>query len=69
MTLEEIKEAVRGGKRVCWSNRAYDVILYVFPSGEEQWLIKCNLNGHCIGLTWMDGVTMNGEEEQFFIRE
>ena len=27
-----------------------------------QYLIRCNLNGSCIGLTWLDGVTMNGDE-------
>jgi len=30
-------------------------------------LIECVLNGDCIGLTWTNGVTMNGEEEDFFV--
>lgn len=70
MTLQEIKQAIRGGKRVCWSNIGYEVIN---PSGakenpdDEQWLIRCTMNNHCIGLTWRDEVTMNGKEEDFFI--
>jgi hypothetical protein len=32
-------------------------------------LIECVLNGDCIGLTWTNGVTMNGEEKDFFISE
>lgn len=67
MTLDEIKTAVRAGQQVCWSNRAYDVKLYIKPDGEEHWVIHCNLNDYIIGLTWLDGVTMNGKPEDFFI--
>ena len=63
MTLDEIKRAVRAGKTVHWSNRAYRVVL----DSVGQWLIVCDLNGYCIGLTWTDDVTMNGEPEQFFV--
>lgn len=63
MNLEEIKTAVHEGKTVCWSNPAYVVKNY-----DEQWLIECLLNGHAIGLTWLDGKTMNGEEKDFFIQ-
>ena len=62
MTLKEIKSAVRSGKKVFWSNEAYEVIL----DSVGQWLIECNINGHCIGLTWLDGKTMNENEEDFF---
>lgn len=64
MTLNEIKAAVLAGKRVCWSNEAYEV---VHTNG--QWLIVCTHNDNAIGLTWMDGVTMNGKPEHFFICE
>ena len=66
MTLQEIKDVVRNGRKVHWSSKSYEVILHNFTSGEEQWLIKFIPNGHCIGLTWEDGVTMNGKEEDFF---
>lgn len=68
MKLEEIKAAVRDGKTVCWASDLYEVILHTFPSKEEQWLIKCVANDSCIGLTWMDEVTMNGEEKDFYIK-
>ena len=63
MNLQEIKDAIAQGKKVHWSNRAYDVI----KDKIGQYLIVCNLNDYCIGLTWQDGVTMNGKEEDFFI--
>lgn len=62
MTLSEIKTAVESGKIVHWSSTYYTVI----KDKIGQWLIKCD-NGHCIGLTWTDEVTMNGKEEDFFI--
>ena len=64
MNLNEIKTAVRSGKKVHWATEAYIVIN---PKGGEQWLIKCVLNDSCIGLTWADGMTMNGKEEEFFL--
>lgn len=63
MTLDEIKHAVEDGKHVYWANIAYEVV----KDSTGQWLIECCLNGHCIGLTWEDGVTLNGSPEQFFI--
>jgi hypothetical protein len=62
MTLEQIKQAIAAGVPVHWSNSAYDVIL----DSVGQYLIRCNLNDSYIGLTWRDGVTMNGKEEDFF---
>lgn len=32
-----------------------------------QWLIICDSNESCIGLTWQDGVTVNGKPDEFFI--
>ncbi len=62
MTLDEIKAAVRAGKTVHWSNAAY-----VVREGSAGFVIVCLHNDHAIGLTWLDGVTMNGKPEQFFI--
>ena len=62
MTAEEIKKAVNEGKTVCWATPAYNVI----KDSIGQYLIICLLNNNCIGLTWRDGVTLNGEELQFF---
>jgi hypothetical protein len=63
MTLEEIKSAVESGKTVHWSNGLYVVI----KDGIGQWLVKCTSNNCCCGLTWRDGVTMNGKPEQFYV--
>jgi len=63
MKLQEIKDAVKAGKTVHWSNEAYVVICY-----GEQWDILCLQNRHAIGLTWRDGITMNGKEEDFYIQ-
>lgn len=62
MNLQQIKQAIEEGKKVHWANRAYDVI----KDSVGQYLIICNLNGYCIGLTHLDGITLNGEEKDFF---
>lgn len=64
MTLEEIKAAVRAGKRVIWQTPAYEVI-----EGKSGFLIRCTWNGSAIGLTHADGVTMNGAPDEFFVIE
>jgi hypothetical protein len=46
--------------------KAARVNLHAFPNGEEQWLIKCDSNGYCIGLTHRDGVTLNAELAEFY---
>jgi hypothetical protein len=63
MTLEEIKKAVLEGKTVHWSNTNYVVV----KDNLDQWLINCPSNGYCIGLTWSDGKTLNGKEEDFYV--
>jgi len=63
MTLNEIKSAIADGYRVFWGNISYEVIL----DSVGQYLIKCHINDHYIGLTHRDGVTMNGDESEFFI--
>ena len=62
MKLEEIKRAVNEGKVVYWSNSNYQVI----KDRIGQWLIYCQSNEHCIGLTWKDGATMNCNNENEF---
>lgn len=62
MTLEEIKAAVDAGLTVCWANRSY--VVELAPVG---YVIRCTANDNVIGLTWRDGVTLNGRAEEFFI--
>lgn len=64
MKLAEIRRAVDEGLRVHWQNQGYEVVR---SSGLPSYLIRSNATGHCIGLTWADGVTLNGKEEDFFI--
>lgn len=61
MNLQQIKQAIADGKQVYWSNTSYKVI----DGGKAGYLIKCS-NGHSIGLTWADDVTLNGKEQDFF---
>ena len=67
MNIKEIKKAINDGKKVCWSNPAYDVI----KDKIGQYLIHCNLNDHCIGLHGLEGTEyenqLNGKEEDFYI--
>ena len=65
MNAQEIRAAVEAGKTACWANRGYRVI----DGGIAGYLIECQSNGHCIGLTWNDGVTLNGKPEEFHIGE
>ena len=64
MNAQEIKTAIEYGKRVFWSKDSYEVIKDSIP----QFLIKCHINGHCIGLTHSDGITLNGKESEFYIK-
>ena len=63
MTLNEIKNAVLAGKTVHWSTTAY-AVKYNDQGGFN---IVYTPDGNCIGLTWRDGVTLNGNENEFFI--
>jgi len=63
MTLDQIKTAVLAGKTVHWQNKGYIVQV----ANDNQWHILFTPNNHYIGLTWLDGVTMNGKPEQFYI--
>lgn len=62
MTLNEIKQALDQGKSVYWSNPAY----YVHKDKLGQYLITFAPNGSTIGLTWQDGITLNGKKEDFY---
>ena len=66
MTLQEIKTAVLANQTVHWANTLYVV---KYAPRIDEFLIYCLLNDTCIGLTWQDGVTMNGREDQFFVAE
>jgi hypothetical protein len=62
MNLQEIKSAIESGKKVCWANSRYEVIKHK----DGEFSIVCD-NGHSIGLTWTDGKTLNGKEDDFYI--
>ena len=62
MNLQEIKQAIENGETVFCGNIAYTVV----KDKLNQYLIKCSINGSCIGLTWKDGVTLNDIEKNFF---
>ncbi len=63
MSLAEIKAAIEAGQRVFWCNPGYEVI----KDKLGQYLIKCRMNSSCMGLTHLDGITLNGDEDEFFI--
>ena len=63
MNLQQIKQAISEGKKVYWSSTLYEVI----KDRIGQYLIRCKSNGYCIGLTWSDGITLNGKEKDFFV--
>lgn len=65
MTTHEIKTAVDQGRTVHWSQPNYIVAKDTYG----EYYIKCTTNNSCIGLTWADGVTLNGNEEDFYINE
>jgi hypothetical protein len=64
MNLHEIKSAVEAGLPVHWSNDGYKVI----KDKIGQFLVIFEPNQSCIGLTWKDGVTLNGKESDFYIK-
>jgi hypothetical protein len=63
VTLAEIKAAVDAGKTVHWANTSYTVV----KDHLGRYLIVCSTNDDSIGLTWQDGTTLNGAEDQFFL--
>lgn len=78
MTLEEIKSSVDSGVKVFWQQNNYEVQKTEGKSlntDTMEWEptssydIVCTTNGHRIGLTWRDGVTLNAKEEDFYKEE
>ena len=65
MNLQQIKQAILDNRIVHWSNNNYTVII----DTKDQYMIECLINNSCIGLTWLDGTTLNGKESEFYIRE
>ena len=74
MNLQDISAAVDRGDTVHWQSTYYRVVKG--PSHPDTPDGGCNpalhylingRNGSSIGLTWTDGVTLNGKEEDFFI--
>ena len=67
MTLEEIKLALFEGKRVYWKTPAYSV----FEGLDGYYIVfipdSAGFGHNCISLTWQDGKTLNGTEEDFFV--
>lgn len=63
MKLEEIKHAVLSGKTVHWKDQNYVVL----TDATGQWFISCISSKYCIGLTWSDGITLNGKEDDFYV--
>jgi hypothetical protein len=63
MTLNEITEAVDSGEKVYYKNENY-----IVEKDRGGYDIVCLGTGHRIGLVWMDGTTMNGEESDFFMK-
>lgn len=62
MNLSEIKAAVDAGKVVHYAMESYTVKR---DKLEQYWIV--HERGGRIGLTWLDGVTLNGKECDFFI--
>lgn len=62
MTLQEIKDAVDKGIIVIWKQPNYRVVKWT-----NGYHVVCTNNDHAIALTWKDGITMNGDEQDFSI--
>lgn len=63
MNIEQIKLAIESGKTVCWKTKNY----IVSKDKIGQYLITCTNNNTSIGLTWTDGITLNGNKNDFFV--
>jgi hypothetical protein len=64
MSLEQIKAAIASGKHVHWMHEGYEVT----RDKAGQYHITFTATCDCIGLTWSDGVTLNGKPWDFFTR-
>jgi hypothetical protein len=61
MKTQEIKAAVDAGKKVHWKNGSYRVV-----KNKSIYVVQ-GPSGSMTGLTWADGETLNGKEEDFFV--
>ena len=63
--VEEIIQAVEQDKTVHVCNDSYIVV-----KGNKftPYLIKCKYSDYCIGLTWLDGETLNADLKDFYIK-
>jgi hypothetical protein len=65
LTVHEIKAAVDRGEPVRWKSENYHVI----RDRIGEYLIVCQNNQSTIGLTHQDGVTLNGDESDFYVAD
>lgn len=63
MTLQQITTALNNGCRVYWYSKDYEV----FEDATGKLKIKCLRSKSCINLVLDDGVTLNGDSEDFFV--
>ena len=66
MELAAIKSAVLAGDTVHWASSAY-VVTHAGDDADRGFSIVFTLNGSAVGLTWRDGVTMNGDAADFYV--
>ncbi len=65
MNIEQVKEAIAQGKTVCVGSEAYEVK----QAKNGLCDIVCKYNNSRVGLTWLDGKTLNCKESELFINE
>ena len=65
MKPKEIVKGLQAGMNVYWQTESYPVISD--PAG-INFYIKSLATGHCIRLFQSDGQTLNGNEEDFFVK-
>ena len=65
MTADGIRRAVDAGYDIRWANDAYQVR----KDKNGQYLIVQADNDSYIGLTARDGVTLNGNPENFYVKK
>jgi len=65
MDAKAIRSAIDAGHEVYWGNEAYPVI----KDRIGQYLITCTFTDYCVGLTHQDGVTLNGDSTEFFVKD
>jgi hypothetical protein len=66
MNSQEILKALQDGKNVYWQAESYPVIS---DQAGINFYIKSLATGHCIKLLQSDGQTLNGTEDDFFVKE